>query len=698
MSTTEGTIDRSQFDHYLRMLDPNAKWFTFQTFTDCEKDKPDPDPLARVLNLSRFTRPILDLYAQGAGVWVTVNDTQGNGRKKEAVTRIRAVWHEDDDGYDGEFPLEPSLVVETSVEISDDHHHSHFHRYWFVADEWPADTQGVKDFDGVMACMIASYSSCKGAKDISRVLRMPGFMHRKNPAKPHMVRVVGGNRRRYPRARILEAFPPPERVTSALGNGHAGNGADHADLVRQVLTGENFHASLTSLAWRHTGAGMPAGQVVEHLRGIMLSIPDQNRDDRWKARFAEIPKLVNSAVSKHSEPQANGGNGAVVQLNRSERRAAQSEARRIVSTRLSNVKMRPIEWVWSGRIAQGKHTTIAGEPGVSKSTLLYWVAAAVSKGHLWPCGEGKAPIGSVIILSAEDGAEDTIKPRILAAKGDDEKVHIITAAKDGEGTVSSFTLQQDLQALERMIDEIGDVVIVIIDPISSYLGDRVDGHSNTDIRRVVEPLHEMADRKKVAVLTNTHFSKAGAANKSRASHRFIGSTAFVALPRVAFAVVIDPEDEDRRLVLHVKNNIAKAAPGLAYRLVQTLAGYIGDPPDPLFASSIEWESEHVSTTADQAIAKHEEKLRGAGEGKGGVRPSPERDEAEAFLRHFLAIGEKPAKEVNAAAKELGIKEKPLRQARERLVDSGPKRSPDGKVIEGFVWRLKPVTTTEGSDD
>jgi len=73
------------------------------------------------------------------------------------------------------------------------------------------------------------------------------------------------------------------------------------------------------------------------------------------------------------------------------------------------------------------------------------------------------------------------------------------------------------------------------------------------------------------VLTNGHFSKAGAANKSRASHRFIGSIAFVALPRIAFAVVMDPEDKDWPLVLHVRNNIAEAAPGLAYRLVQSLA-------------------------------------------------------------------------------------------------------------------------------
>lgn len=687
------SIDKSQFGHFLRMLDPNAKWFTFQTLTDGE-GKPAPDPLAKVFNLSRFTRPVLRLYEEGAGVWITVNDTAGKGRRSQDVKRIRAVWQEDDDGYEGDFPLEPSLVLESSP--------GHYHRYWLVADDWPADTQGRSDFAGVMACMVANYGSDNGAKDISRCLRMPGFQHRKDPDNPHMVRLVGGNRRRYTRAAILKAFPPPESSVIPRGNGHASvSGESHAELLRQVLTRENYHSALTALAWRQVGAGMPGGQVVEQLRGAMLSIPEEHRDQRWDARLAEIPKLVDSAVKKRST-DAEGSNVIPLQQpNRPERRAAQSVARRLVSTKLSAVAMRHIEWIWPGRIARGKHTTTAGESGIGKSTVLYWIAAAISKGgRSWPCGEGIVPKGSVVILSAEDGAEDTIKPRILAAEGDADKVYIITATKDDEGNISSFTLQHDLQALEKMIDEIGDVILVIIDPISSYLGDRVDGHSNTDIRRVVEPLHEMADRKKVAVLTNSHFSKAGAAAKSRASHRVIGSVAFIALPRVAFAVVVDPEDENRRLVLHLKNNIAKAAPGIAYRLEQRLAGYIGNDPqqkEPLFASVVEWESEHVTTTADQAIAQHEGKLRGEGVEDRASRASPDRDEAIAFLRAYLADGPKAAKAVNDAARAAGINMgKPLREARERLVDSSPTRDSDG-VYAGFMWRLKPDTTTKGSE-
>ncbi len=279
MASTTASIDRDQIGHFLRTLDPDAKWFTIQMFTDREH-KPTPDPLAKVFNVNRITDDVLDLYAQGAGVWVTINDTDGNGRKAKAVTRVRAVWQEDDDGFEGDFPIEPSLVVETSP--------GHYHRYWLVDGDWPADEQGRKDFAGVMATMVAAYGSDKGAKDISRVLRVPGFLHRKNPDEPHMVAIVGGCRRRYTRAEIFAAFPPPAQKTpAARANGHVGDGHSeaYAELVRQVLTGDNYHSALVSLAWRQIGAGMPGGQTVEFLRGVMLSTPEERRDERWEARY-----------------------------------------------------------------------------------------------------------------------------------------------------------------------------------------------------------------------------------------------------------------------------------------------------------------------------------------------------------------------------------------------------------------------------
>ena len=123
------------------------------------------------------------------------------GRCSDNIIRVRAVWQEDDNSHDGPFPLAPSMVVETSP--------GHFHRYWLVADDWPADQQGRADFASVMERMVESYGSDKNAKDIARVLRIPGFLHRK--ATPALVRIIASSERRYTRAEIIAAFPPVVR-------------------------------------------------------------------------------------------------------------------------------------------------------------------------------------------------------------------------------------------------------------------------------------------------------------------------------------------------------------------------------------------------------------------------------------------------------------------------------------------------------
>jgi Primase C terminal 2 (PriCT-2)/RepB DNA-primase N-terminal domain len=196
-STSVPPRDREEAHRFLRLLDPKATSFTFQTFED--KKPATKTELAKVIH-SPAWGALLEMHARGAGVYVSVNATDGEGRKSENITRVRAIWQEDDDGHGGPFPLDPSLVIESSPE--------HFHRYWFVADDWPADEQGRADFANVMERMVSSYGSDKNAKDISRVLRLPGFTHRKDPTRPHMVRIVEAGGRRYTREEILRAFPP----------------------------------------------------------------------------------------------------------------------------------------------------------------------------------------------------------------------------------------------------------------------------------------------------------------------------------------------------------------------------------------------------------------------------------------------------------------------------------------------------------
>jgi AAA domain-containing protein len=245
------------------------------------------------------------------------------------------------------------------------------------------------------------------------------------------------------------------------------------------------------------------------------------------------------------------------------------------------------------------------------------MTSAVTTGGEWPCGEGRSPVaGNVIILSAEDGAADTIIPRLMAAGADLSRVTVVSAISSADGKDrAAFNLQRDLALLEQKITEIGDVVLVVVDPVSSYLG-KTDSHKNSEVRGVLEPLSDMADRTRVAILTITHFSKTGAGHTTKALHRFIGSIAFTGAPRTAFAVIRDADSEGHFFFLHVKNNLAPPPQGLAFRLGQILV--ITEPE--IAGSYVCWDSAPVDISASQALADDE---------RGEERSA--RAEAEEFL-------------------------------------------------------------------
>jgi Primase C terminal 2 (PriCT-2)/RepB DNA-primase from phage plasmid len=205
-------MDLDEARRFLKLLDPNATTFTFQTFDDDQERK--DGTLARAIVTNDVADPrLLELYARGSGIWVTVSETNGRGRKSADIVRFRSIWQEDDDEFDGELPLEPGIVVVTSP--------GKCHRYWPIADDWPADEQGRRDHAAVLDRLVADYGSDNGAKGPNRVLRVPGFLHRKDPDNPHMVRISIATGRRYTRAEILAAFPPLERKAgNGAANGH----------------------------------------------------------------------------------------------------------------------------------------------------------------------------------------------------------------------------------------------------------------------------------------------------------------------------------------------------------------------------------------------------------------------------------------------------------------------------------------------
>jgi hypothetical protein len=201
--------------------------------------------------------------------------------------------------------------------------------------------------------------------------------------------------------------------------------------------------------------------------------------------------------------------------------------------------------------------------------------------------------------------------------------------------------------LEKKIIEIGNAALLVIDPVSSYLG-KTDSHNNSQVRGVLEPLADMAERLRMAVLTVTHFKKG--ANNTKTLHRFIGSIAFTGAPRVAFAVIEDPTQEGRHLFLHAKNNLAPPPQGLAFRLEQHVVN------DNIRASRVVWEADPVAITANEAMAAN----------AGGTGNRTAKVEAMEFLQAVLAHGPTPASEVNRMAREHGLTSKTVRSAREAL--------------------------------
>jgi putative DNA primase/helicase len=338
----------------------------------------------------------------------------------------------------------------------------------------------------------------------------------------------------------------------------------------------------------------------------------------------------------------------------------------------ADIEPQPVEWLWPDRIAIGKQTLIAGEAGLGKSQVAIGMGATVTTGGSWPCGEGRAPIGRVIILSAEDGAADTVVPRLIAAGADLKRVEIVNSVFQWQKGRRAFNLQSDLALLEKLVHDLGDVRLIIIDPITSYLGAKAGSHLNASVRGILEPVSEMAERLRVSIVCITHPPKAGG---MAAINRFLGSVAFVAAARAAYMVTADSDDEARRLFLPVKNNLAPLGKGLAFRVEQQI---VGDPGEGILGSSVVWENEPVNITADQALA--------AAEDRGGEIHSARR-EAEEFLLELLANGPVGAKEGADHARALGIAPRTLKRARKKL-GVVSRRESEGRGGRGqWVWSL-----------
>lgn len=342
----------------------------------------------------------------------------------------------------------------------------------------------------------------------------------------------------------------------------------------------------------------------------------------------------------------------------------------------ADVESEPIDWLWPGRIARGKLTVIAGHPGLGKSLTTMDLAARVTSGSPWPDNPSvRAPIGGVVIINGEDGVSDTIRPRLEAAGANICMVNIVTGITmhdedSGESFAGWFDIQ-NIKALEDAINQTRDCLLCVIDPVSAFLPSKTDSHNNSDVRALLRPISEMAERLGVAVVCISHLTKNSGGNA--AVTRVMGSLAFTAAARAVWAVTRDPEDEQgpRRLFLPVKNNVGPDCGGLAFSLT-TDGGRLTTP-------RLDWERGAVNVSADDALAFQ------------AKRDAPERDEAKDYLREMLASGPRLVSELQNDSRKAGLVWITVKRAKDEL---GIVATRHGYGKEGgWKWSL-PVSAIE----
>jgi len=267
---------------------------------------------------------------------------------------------------------------------------------------------------------------------------------------------------------------------------------------------------------------------------------------------------------------------------------------RPVMTRFDAIVERPIEWEWEKRIARKKLTTIQGDPGLGKSFVTIDIVSRLSTGCGWPDRPGEAiPPASSIIMSAEDDPEDTIKPRLRYAGADLKRIHFLSGVmRFNAETLSSeerlIAFDTDMHAVEEAIADVVDCAIVVVDPISAYMGE-TKTHENAAVRGVLAKLSALAKRRNVAVLAVMHLNKSGGSN---AVYRGQGSIAFNAAARTVWHIAPDPENNKRRFMVPVKNNIADDCGGLAFSV-----GRLPFAEGP----TVQWEAAPVDMNANEVL-------------------------------------------------------------------------------------------------
>jgi putative DNA primase/helicase len=333
---------------------------------------------------------------------------------------------------------------------------------------------------------------------------------------------------------------------------------------------------------------------------------------------------------------------------------------------LSGIERENVRWLWPGRVPLGMLTLLIGDPGLGKSLKALLMAS-------WTSRAG----ADVLILSAEDHAGATIRPRAEAVKADLDRLHIVTMRR--EGLDDGLALPDDAAELDRMVEETR-ARLVIVDPLMAHLPEAVNSWRDQSVRRALAPLHRIAEQRGCAAVVIAHLNKARGADPL---YRAGGSIGIPAAVRSALLLARDPEDPDgergsERVLAHVKCNVAEQAESLACRIEPVQL-----PGDKQLVAPRLVITGTSMTTAEDLLDRPNGEER------------TERDAAVEFLEAELAEEPQRVKAVKAAANEAGVSWRTVERAKATL---GVKAQRVGGAAGAGHWEWElPSKDRQGKD-
>jgi putative DNA primase/helicase len=264
-------------------------------------------------------------------------------------------------------------------------------------------------------------------------------------------------------------------------------------------------------------------------------------------------------------------------------------------TRGSETKSAAIHWIWPGRIARAKLTLFAGAPGSGKSALAASITATVTTGGTYPCKEGRAPQGSVLLV-CPDGDPDVLIPRLKAAGADLGQVQLMHQVQGAKG-LRRFDLATDLPLLAEAVRSIKDLSLIVVDGLYLPTG----RNAARGIQALLDPLAAFADVHRVAV--TAILTSGGFSDRSRTVAAFDAQALGAA--RAAFALETDPADAKRRVLVEMKNELAPDQGMLSFRIA---ARELGQGQN---AARVEFEPQHCPLSPSEFAARQARSLNSA---------------------------------------------------------------------------------------